>query len=481
MSDTPVDVVIPCFNGARTLGQTIDRALAQTHRAVRVLVVDDGSTDGSRRVVESYGGRVGYVHKENGGQASARNLGISRTEAPFVCLLDADDLPEPRMVESLLAPLESDPTADLAHGDVLGFWGDDFLHPHAEFWRPAAPWPSYLEPLSILCALHGSATLVRRRLFERAGLFPESRALQGCEDWHFFLQAALGGAVFRRVPEVLCLYRYHASASSSSARAVARRETNLMRSAASLFRGQPNVTTSQRAILSIGVLSVAARWLSLGDAAAFEEGRSVALSTAPASLERIRDVVASGIGLREADLVNMRLADLLVEVGQPMLAAVLFLRCRDWPALRPEVARRGEIGMLDRVRGAVAAVVDEEIARRRAVPSFATHLATGLAALDLSDGDRRAAQARYEQACALDPGNVLPALELLEMELRFGRAGAALARWRRLGQSPFPNVPAERLRRVLRALAVRFVQRHPRLREAARRLAAHAASFRLRR
>ncbi|MBL8115505.1 MAG: glycosyltransferase family 2 protein, partial [Acidobacteria bacterium] len=90
MSAPAVDIVIPCFNGERFLGQTLDSALAQTHPAVHVLVVDDGSTDGTRALVEARGGRVGYLHKENGGQASARNLGIARTAAPYVCLLDAD-------------------------------------------------------------------------------------------------------------------------------------------------------------------------------------------------------------------------------------------------------------------------------------------------------------------------------------------------------------------------------------------------------
>ena len=90
-----VDVVVNNFNYARFLGAAVDSALAQTHPAVRVIVVDDGSTDDSPELIRSYGNRIVPVLKENGGQASALNAGFARCAADVVVFLDSDDVLAP--------------------------------------------------------------------------------------------------------------------------------------------------------------------------------------------------------------------------------------------------------------------------------------------------------------------------------------------------------------------------------------------------
>ncbi|HEX4035309.1 MAG TPA: glycosyltransferase family A protein [Solirubrobacteraceae bacterium] len=87
-----VDVVVNCFNYGRFLGASIESALAQTHPLVRVIVVDDGSTDDSRAVIARYEDRVTAVYKDNGGQASALNAGFARVGGDLVIFLDADDM-----------------------------------------------------------------------------------------------------------------------------------------------------------------------------------------------------------------------------------------------------------------------------------------------------------------------------------------------------------------------------------------------------
>ena len=224
-------------------------------------------------------------------------------------------------------------------------------------------------------------------------------------------------------------------------------------------------------------MSVAARWLALGDLASFEEGRALALETGP--LDALAQIpAASGRGALQASLLNLRLAGLLLDLGHPVLAAILFLRCRDWPALRAEVGGTSDAGTLERVSGAVSDVVQAEMERPSTEPSYATHLATALGVLALASGKLSRAREGFEQACALDPGNLLPALELIALDSRHGRFGSAAIRWRRLGERQDPDVPADRLRRVARALAVRSIQRHPGLREAARGLASRLASLR---
>jgi hypothetical protein len=93
--DLAVEIVISNYNYGRFLADAVDSALAQTHAAVRTIVVDDGSTDTSREVLGRYEGRVDAILKENGGQASAVNAGLERCSGDVVMMLDADDVLDP--------------------------------------------------------------------------------------------------------------------------------------------------------------------------------------------------------------------------------------------------------------------------------------------------------------------------------------------------------------------------------------------------
>jgi glycosyltransferase involved in cell wall biosynthesis len=87
-----VSIIIDNYNYGRFLGEAIDSALDQTYSPVEVIVVDDGSTDHSREIIESYGDRIIAIFKSNGGQASAFNTGVKACRGDFICFLDADDV-----------------------------------------------------------------------------------------------------------------------------------------------------------------------------------------------------------------------------------------------------------------------------------------------------------------------------------------------------------------------------------------------------
>src|SRR4051812_49184339 len=109
-----VSIVIDNFNYERFLGEAIESALAQTHADVEIVVVDDGSTDGSREVIASYGDRVLAVLKDNGGQASAFNAGFAACTGEVVIFLDADDVLEPEAAGRAAAAL-ADPAVAKVH------------------------------------------------------------------------------------------------------------------------------------------------------------------------------------------------------------------------------------------------------------------------------------------------------------------------------------------------------------------------------
>lgn len=89
--DLTVSIIIDSYNYEDYLGQAIDSALKQTHKPLEVIVIDDGSTDGSREIIKSFGSDVISIFKENGGQATAFNEGIRRAKGSIICILDSDD------------------------------------------------------------------------------------------------------------------------------------------------------------------------------------------------------------------------------------------------------------------------------------------------------------------------------------------------------------------------------------------------------
>jgi glycosyltransferase involved in cell wall biosynthesis len=102
-----VTIIIPTFNREKKLSDAIDSALSQTYENKQIIVIDDGSVDHTSELVKSYS-TVEYYYKENGGQASARNLGLSHARGTIVASLDSDDIWYPDFLEKCVAKLESE-------------------------------------------------------------------------------------------------------------------------------------------------------------------------------------------------------------------------------------------------------------------------------------------------------------------------------------------------------------------------------------
>ncbi len=120
-----VSIIINNYNYGRFLAQAIDSALRQTHPPVEVIVVDDGSTDDSRSIIDRYGARVVPVRKDNGGQASALNAGVAHCHGEVVIFLDADDLLLPDIAARVAAVFEAQPeVAKVQYRlEVVDEWG----------------------------------------------------------------------------------------------------------------------------------------------------------------------------------------------------------------------------------------------------------------------------------------------------------------------------------------------------------------------
>ncbi len=118
-ADHLVSVIVPVYNAAGFLRRCVDSALNQTHRKTEVVLVDDGSTDGSGMICDEYAGkdpRVRAIHKKNGGPSEARNLGIDAASGGYILFLDADDYLQENAIKSLVGCCERN-GAEIAIGD----------------------------------------------------------------------------------------------------------------------------------------------------------------------------------------------------------------------------------------------------------------------------------------------------------------------------------------------------------------------------
>lgn len=209
-----VSVIIPAYNYARYLPRAIESALAQTHRPLEILVVDDGSTDSTRAVVSGYGDKVRYIYQENAGLSAARNTGLRESRLPFIALLDADDQWLPQRLATAVATFQrlGPPWGVVACRSIRINSRGEPLPPNpgeqeleGEITVADILWRTRFSP---------SAVVARREVFASCGGF--DTILRSSEDRDMWLRAATRWRIWLQ-PERLALIRKHDANMSSHA------------------------------------------------------------------------------------------------------------------------------------------------------------------------------------------------------------------------------------------------------------------------
>jgi glycosyltransferase involved in cell wall biosynthesis len=211
-----ISCIVPVFNGERYIREALASIFNQTYRPLEVIVVDDGSTDGTAAVVTSYGEQVRYLWQPNAGAPAARNLGLRAAQGEFVAFLDADDLWHPEKLARQMACFHARPELDLCVTHLQNFWVPE-LHEEAVRFRNhrfTQSLPGYVT----------QTLLARRTLFERIGHFNATLRVGDVKDW--FFRAAEHRAVMELLPDVLVNRRLHES--NLSVETGTRRMTPLM-------------------------------------------------------------------------------------------------------------------------------------------------------------------------------------------------------------------------------------------------------------
>lgn len=187
-----VSVIIPTYNRLPMLKEAVQSVLVQDFEDFELIVVDDGSTDGTSEEMKRYGGRINVIeHTGNRGVSAARNRGILNARGKFIAFLDSDDLWVKGKLKIQVSFLEDNPHYPLCYTDEIWIRKGKRVNPmkkHSKY----SGW--IFEKCLPLCTISPSSSMMRKPLFSKVGLFDE--ALSVCEDYDFWLRVSARFPIF---------------------------------------------------------------------------------------------------------------------------------------------------------------------------------------------------------------------------------------------------------------------------------------------
>jgi len=201
-----VSIVIPVYNGSNYLREAIDSALAQTYKNIEVIVVNDGSDDGGKTeaIAKSYGDKIRYIYKKNGGVSTALNAGILAAEGEYISWLSHDDVYMPDKLEVQINYLRNENNPVILYSDY--YWVDSRSKILGLCKIPHVPPEHFLYALITSYPINGCTTLIPKSCFYTVGLFNEGlKTTQDYEMWFRLVRKYK----FRHIPETLMKSRLH--------------------------------------------------------------------------------------------------------------------------------------------------------------------------------------------------------------------------------------------------------------------------------
>jgi GT2 family glycosyltransferase len=209
-SSLKVSIVTISYNQAPFLREAMESVLGQDYSNIEYLVLDGGSTDGSRAVIEEFAPRLAYwVSEPDGGAAAALNRGFARATGEIFAYLNSDDLLLPGAVSAWVRAFEERPSLDVVYGDmdIVDAAGRPATLPGRRVSRFKAIPCSPRSMAAGANVIPQQASAWRRTIHEKVGGFCEEN--KTCWDWEFFIDAAIRGASFQHIPRVLAKFRVH--------------------------------------------------------------------------------------------------------------------------------------------------------------------------------------------------------------------------------------------------------------------------------
>jgi len=195
-----ISVIIPVYNRERYLAETIESVFSQTYRPIEIIVVDDGSTDGTAAVAGSFSEVVRYFFQPNSGCGAALNTGVQKAEGDYLSFLGSDDLWTEKKLTLQMKVLNSDPETDIVFGHVSHFYSPELGQRERE---------RYLCPTEKMPGYHAGTMLIKRRAFLCVGLFNARYQAGEFLDWYCRAKEKRLREVI--LPDVVMRRRIHSS------------------------------------------------------------------------------------------------------------------------------------------------------------------------------------------------------------------------------------------------------------------------------
>jgi glycosyltransferase involved in cell wall biosynthesis len=202
-----VSIIIPAYNAAEFIVETLENALALNWKNKEIIVVDDGSTDHSAELIRPFVDRIHYLFQENQGPSKARNTGIHYSHGDYYLFLDADDLVDPNLLDIHINHLQSHPKVDISYCWWQFIDENGKRLPEENHYQASG---NLLADLILYNRFPIMAAVVRKRVLDKIGGFDEENRAEE-EDWDFWMRAAANNCIFDNIPLPLVHYRLHKS------------------------------------------------------------------------------------------------------------------------------------------------------------------------------------------------------------------------------------------------------------------------------
>ncbi len=233
-----VSVIIPVYNGETYIAEAVESINRQNHEPLEVIIIDDGSTDNTAKIVESLSGNIRYVYQSNSGPAAARNRGIGMAEGNVMGFLDADDLWSENKLKIQTGILDQNPGMEI----VLG------LLQRMQLSHPKDGPPLFKEWSEPVMNMHLGSALFRKSAFDKVGCLDES--LDYCEDWDWFMRAKEKNIPMLVHQDVTYYYRRHDQNITNDSKTNFNFALKMLRQSLNRRRHQGNGTASKLPRLS---------------------------------------------------------------------------------------------------------------------------------------------------------------------------------------------------------------------------------------
>lgn len=282
-----ISVILPTYNCANFLPHSIQSILSQTYNSYEIIVVDDGSTDNTKEVLNPFMQRINYIKLEqNKGLPAARNIGIKSAQGKYIAFIDADDIWLPEKLQTDIEYLETYPEISMVYSKHINI-GENGRPIDGDTRKRLPSGNIFIQLFSEQNFIITSSVVVKKDVFETTGLLDEQ--LFNCQDWDMWLRIAF---YFKAagINKTLVKYRHNPHSLSKNRNNVLKYQKAIIDKTYNNFKGKENGINGKlyKKRLALHYAKVGRYYLRIGDKSMAKENFRLSLKYNPLNLRTVR-------------------------------------------------------------------------------------------------------------------------------------------------------------------------------------------------